>query len=337
MNPLTHPINPMLKNLTIGSLSLCNNLILAPMAGITNLPVRLLARDQGASLCFTEMVSSDGLIREGKKSFELLKSSGDDRPLGIQIFGDDPETLAESARLVEEECDLIDINMGCPVRKVVNGGAGSAILREPARAGEIIGRVRKAVSLPLTVKIRAGWNSDQPAFLEIARIAEAEGCDAITLHPRARTQMFGGKADWSMIAELKRALKIPVIGSGDLFTSRDVVSMLESTGCDGAMIARGSLGYPWIFRESLNLLKGEETQPPSMKERLEAALNHLEIFIAIAGDRRAIREMRKHLAWYSRGVPGAAKFRAMINIIEEREPLIQLMRRFFEEREITDA
>jgi tRNA-dihydrouridine synthase B len=327
----------MLKNLEIGGLSLCNNLILAPMAGITNLPVRLLARAQGAGLCFTEMVSSDGLIREGKKSFGLLKSSMDDRPLGIQIFGDNPQTLAESARLIEEECDLIDINMGCPVRKVVNNGAGSALLREPSRVAEIIGRVRKAVSLPISVKIRAGWSSDQPAFLEIARIAEAEGCDAITLHPRARNQMFGGKAEWAMIAQLKSALKIPVIGSGDLFTSRDVVSMLDFTGCDGAMIARGSLGYPWIFREALNLLKGEEPLPPSLPERLEVALNHLEIFIGIAGEKTAIREMRKHLAWYARGVPGAARFRAMVNTIEEREPLIRLMHRFFEDRERPDA
>jgi len=327
----------MLKNLTIGSLSLCNNLFLAPMAGITNLPVRLMARHMGASLCFTEMVSSEGLIREESKSFQIIKSSDNDRPLGIHIFGDDPLTLAESARLVEEHGDLIDINMGCPVRKVINSGAGCALLREPAKAGNIIGKVRKAVSLPLTIKIRTGWDSAQPTFLEIARIAESEGCDAITFHPRSRTQMFAGKANWAMIAELKQAVKIPVIGSGDLFTSQDVVSMLEFTGCDGAMIARGSLGYPWIFRESLNLLKGEELQPPSLLERLEVALNHLELFICIAGEKRAIREMRKHLSWYARGIPGAARLRAMVNIIEEKEPLIQLLHQFFGNREMSDA
>ncbi|HTY20735.1 MAG TPA: tRNA dihydrouridine synthase DusB [Geobacteraceae bacterium] len=319
----------MLKQLKIGSLSLRNNLLLAPMAGITNLPVRLMARELGASLCFTEMVSANGLVRDGQKSFELLQSSSEDRPLGIQIFGDDPMLLAESARLVEGGGDLIDINMGCPVRKVVNGGAGSALMREPARVGEIIRRVKKAVSLPLTIKIRIGWNADEPSFLEIARIAENEGCDAITLHPRCRSQMFGGIADWTKIAELKQYVKIPVIGSGDLFNCMDVAAMLELTGCDGVMIARGSLGYPWIFRESLQLLKGEEPLPPSPEEKLEVSLRHLELFVGLAGERVAVREMRKHLSWYARGIPGAARFRTMVNIIEGREPLTQLLHDFY--------
>src|SRR5512136_955209 len=265
----------MLKRLSIGRLTLPNNLMLAPMAGITNLPMRLIARECGASLCFTEMVSVNGLVRNGKKSFELMQGSPDDRPLGIQLFGDDPLALAEGARLAEEYGDLIDINMGCPVRKVVNTGSGSALMREPERVKEIIREVRRATTLPLTIKIRIGWHADEPNFLEIARIAVAEGCDAITLHPRSQSQMFEGNADWSKIAELKRSVAIPVIGSGDLFSAGDIVAMLARTGCDGAMDARGALGYPWIFRETLDLLAGRDTSPPAPAERLSLALRHL--------------------------------------------------------------
>jgi tRNA-dihydrouridine synthase B len=319
----------MLKSLTIGSLTLQNNLLLAPMAGITNLPMRILARECGASLCFTEMVSVNGLVREGEKSFELLQSSPADRPLGIQLFGDDPRLLGEGARLVAGYGDLVDINMGCPVRKVVNSGAGSALLREPERVREVIRGVRRATPLPLTIKIRTGWQADEPSFLEIARIAEAEGCDAITLHPRSRAQMFEGDADWSRIAELKEAVKIPVIGSGDLFSARDIVAMLRRTGCDGVMVARGALGYPWIFREALDMLAGREPPLPSLDEKLAVALRHLELFLDLAGERAAVREMRKHFSWYARGIAGAARFRNMVNIIEGKETLIQALHDFF--------
>lgn len=321
----------MLKPLSIGSLKLANNLILAPMAGITNLPMRLLAREQGASLCFTEMVSVNGLVRDGEKSFELVRSVPEDRPLGVQLFGDNPETVAAGARLVENDADLIDINMGCPVKKVVGTGAGSALLREPAKVAAIIRAVRRATRLPFTVKIRSGWNCGEPNFLEIARIAEAEGCDAITLHPRSRSQMFDGQADWSHIAELKRTVSIPVIGSGDLFTAADVVGMLRETGCDGIMVARGALGNPWIFSQALDLLAGREAPAAPPEERLRTALKHLELFIAAAGERVALREMRKHLSWYSHGLPGAAQFRKEVNIIEGKGALLEALRRFFTE------
>jgi nifR3 family TIM-barrel protein len=319
----------MLKRLTIGSLTLQNNLILAPMAGITNLPMRLMARECGASLCFTEMVSVNGLVRDGKKSFDLLQGSPADRPLGIQLFGDDPRVLAEGARLVEGYGDLVDINMGCPVRKVVSTGAGSALLREPERVREVISKVRQATTLPLTIKIRIGWQADEPNFLEIARIAEAEGCDAITLHPRSQAQMFDGDADWSRITELKRSVNIPVIGSGDLFCARDIFAMLDQTGCDGVMVARGAMGYPWIFREALDILAGRDIRLPTPAEKLSTALRHLELFIEMAGERVAIQEMRKHLSWYSRGLAGATRFRTMVNIIEERETLIEALHDFF--------
>jgi tRNA-dihydrouridine synthase B len=319
----------MLKRLTIGSLTLQNNLLLAPMAGITNLPMRLMARECGASLGFTEMVSVNGLVRDGKKSFELLQSSLADRPLGIQLFGDDPKLLAEGARLVESYGDLIDINMGCPVRKVVNSGSGSALLREPERVRDIIRGVRNATTLPLTIKIRIGWQTDEPNFLEIARIAEAEGCDAITLHPRSRAQMFDGNADWTKITELKQTVSIPVIGSGDLFSAADIIAMLDQTGCDGVMVARGALGYPWIFREALAILAGNKLHPPTPAERLTATLHHLELAVDLMGEQVAVQEMRKHLCWYARGFADSARFRNMVNIIEGKETVTQLLHDFF--------
>jgi len=318
-----------LKPLSIGSLQLENNLILAPMAGITNLPMRLLAREQGASLCFTEMVSVNGLVREGKKSVALMRSVPEDHPLGVQLFGDDPAVLAEGARLAAEFGDLIDINMGCPVKKVVGTGAGSALLREPEKVRAIVRAVRQATALPLTVKIRSGWSCDEPNFLEIARIAADEGCDALTLHPRSRSQMFDGRADWEKLAELKRAVTIPVLGSGDLFTAADVVAMLAQTGCDGVMVARGALGNPWIFRQALELLAGRPAPAPTPAERHRVALRHLESFISIAGERVALREMRKHLSWYSHGLPGAAQFRREINAIEGKGALLEALERFF--------
>ncbi len=315
--------------LSIGSLQLENNLILAPMAGLTNLPMRIIARECGAALTFTEMVSVNGLVREGKKSFDLLRRAPGDLPMGIQIFGDDPVLLAEGARLVEPFGELIDINMGCPVRKVVGSGAGSALLREPAKVAAIVKAVRKASSLPLTIKIRTGWAADEHSFLEIGRIAEAEGADAVTLHPRSRAQMFEGHADWSKIAELKGVLTIPVIGSGDIFTAADVVAMIEQTGCDGVMIARGGLGNPWLFREALALLAGTVPLPPSTAEKLVVALRHMELFMETCGAHTAVREMRKHLAWYAKGIPGAAHFRGRINRIEDKETLIAALQDFF--------
>ena len=312
----------MTATLTIGSLALDNNLILAPMAGITNFPMRLMAREQGAALCFTEMVSVNGLVREGRKTFDLVRSTPTDRPLGIQIFGDDPGLMADGARLAEGHGDLIDINMGCPVRKVVTSGAGSALLRDPAKVAAIIRAVRRATTLPLTIKIRTGWDAGTASFLEIARIAEEEGCDAVTLHPRSRSQMFEGKANWSNIRELKEMVRLPVIGSGDLFSAADIQAMLRQTGCDGVMIARGALGNPWIFRETLDLLAGREPRHPTPAERAETALRHLEIFIETTGERIALREMRKHLCWYARGIPGSARFRDLVNRLQTREELI---------------
>jgi tRNA-dihydrouridine synthase B len=319
----------MKPTLKIGSLELAENLLLAPMAGITNLPVRILARELGAALCFTEMVSVNGLVRDGEKSFSLMKSSSCDRPLGVQLFGDDPEMLAQGAMLSEGYGEIIDINMGCPVRKVVGSGAGSALLQDPEKVRSIVRAVRRATSLPLSIKIRSGWSADSVNYLETARIAEDEGVDAVTLHPRTRNQMFEGRSDWSHIAELKKVLKIPVLGSGDLFTPEDIRSMFEQTGCDGVMIARGALGNPWIFREALSLQRGEAVVIPGGEERLDVALRHLELFVDYAGERVAVREMRKHLCWYARGLAGAAQFRASVNRIDDKTGMETAMREFF--------
>jgi len=319
----------MLRPLAIGALYLPTNLLLAPMAGITDLPVRLLARRYGASLCFTEMVSVNGLVREGRKSFDLVRSTPDDRPLGIQIFGEDPGVMGEGAALVEQYGDLIDINMGCPVRKVVGSGAGSALLREPLKVAAIIRAVRRRIALPLTIKIRSGWQGGEENYLEIAAIAEAEGCDAVTLHPRTRSQMFSGKAAWEQIAEVKGRLAIPVIGSGDLLTPRDVASMLAETSCDAVMLARGAMGNPWLFRDTSRFLSGEAVMPPSPAERLEVSLFHFEQLVGTSGEKVAVQEMRKHASWYARGLPGAAAFRAEVNRSDNRERLIRSIEEFF--------
>ncbi len=317
------------KSLAIGALTLNNSLILAPMAGITDLPLRLIARENGAALCFTEMISAHGLVRNGKKTFTLLRSTGEDRPLGLQLFGDDPRIVSEGARIIEEYGDLIDINMGCPVRKVVNSGAGSALMREPEKVRAMIAAVRRSTKLPLTIKIRTGWDSRDPSFMEIARIAQEEGCDAVTLHPRNRSDMFNNKADWGKIGELKSRLRIPVIGSGDLFTARDIKAMFEQTGCDGVMVARGVLGNPWIFSEALALLSGRGPAPVAPAERLATAERHMELLVEVVGEETAARELRKHLAWYTKGLSGSAQVRDAVNRAGTLDDMKDILRTFF--------
>jgi nifR3 family TIM-barrel protein len=329
-----HSVSIMLNPLRIGGLALAHNVVLAPLAGITNLPFRILCRREGASLAFTEMVSVNGLVREGIKTLAMLKSCPDDRPLGIQLFGDSPGDLAEAARMVEGYGDLLDINMGCPVRKVVGTGAGSALLREPLKIAAIIRAVRAATSLPLTVKIRSGWHCGDNTFLEIGRVAEAEGCDAITLHPRSRSQMFAGSADWAHLGELKEALSIPVIGSGDLFTPRDCLRMLADTGCDGIMVARGALGAPWIFRQVLELGATGAYVPITNAGRADAIQQHLQLYLREYGESVAAREMKKHIGWYAKGFAGAAEIRREANGARSTADIHSISERI---REIPDA
>ena len=317
----------MLKPLKIGGLVLPHNVVLAPLAGITNLPFRILCRREGAALAYTEMVSVNGLVREGVNTLALLKSTAEDRPLGIQLFGDTPDSLAEAARMVEGYGDLLDINMGCPVRKVVGTGAGSALLREPVKIAAIIRAVRAATSLPLTVKIRSGWHCGDNTYCEIGRIAEAEGCDAITLHPRSRSQMFSGTAAWEQLRELKGSVSIPVLGSGDLFTPADCLGMLRETGCDGVMIARGALGAPWIFRQVAELAEQGVVTPVTNLRRVATMRQHLDLFCRESGEQVAVREMKKHVGWYARGFAGAADIRRACNSARDLRDLETLMER----------
>lgn len=296
-----------------GSLLLKNNIFLAPMAGITNLPYRLLLRGFGCGLAFSEMVSATGLTRKSFKSFQYLQSTPNDRPLAVQLFGSDPIILAEGARVVAEQgADAIDINMGCPVRKVVRMGSGSALMKNPAQVAEIITAVRKAVSVPLSVKIRSGWSSHTRNAPEIAAIAEACGVDAVIVHPRTTDQGFSGQADWTVIQKVKQNITVPVIGSGDIRSATDAARMMQETGCDGVMVGKGALGNPWLVEEIEASFRGRQCYPPSLTEKEELIKQHMEMEMQHYGTEGGIRNFRKHLLWYTKGLPGGAKFRQSV-------------------------
>lgn len=313
----------------IGTLLLENPIISAPMAGITDLPYRLLMKRHGAALVFTEMISANGLFFHGRATRELLRTSPEEHPLGIQLFGDDPQRLAAATREVEGQGELIDLNLGCPVRKVVRSGAGSALLREPGKVARVIAAVRRATNRPLTVKFRSGWDHDSVNYREIARIAAAEGVDAVTLHPRTRAQMFGGRADWRQLKGLKEILAIPVIGSGDLLCAGDIKAMFEQTGCDAVMVGRGGYGNPWIIGQALDLLAGRPLKQPTPAERLAVARSHFELCLETLGPRKTLAQMRKHFCWYVRGLDNAAGFRAAITRTSSIDEMRRLLEDFF--------
>lgn len=315
--------------LSIGSLTIDPPLMLAPMAGITNRPFRMICRRFGVPLCFTEMVSVNGLVRRGKKTEALLPCREEEQPIGVQLFGADPDTIAEGARCAAPHADLIDINMGCPVRKVVSTGAGSALLRDPRLVARIISRVRAATSLPLTIKIRSGWDDRGRNFREIARIAEGEGCDAVIFHPRTRAEMFEGRARWEEIADLVSRTPLPVIASGDILTARDALRVMEETACSGVMIARGALGAPWIFHQVKALGEGRSPLPPNRGEIGAIVREHYLLLSSESGEHVAIREMRKHVGWYAKGLPGAAPFRRALNLVTTGRELMDAVDSFF--------
>jgi len=298
-------------SLRIGSLTLANPLLLAPLSGISNLPFRLLAKEQGCGLVYTEMISAEGLVRNRRATEGLMRSCPEERPLAVQIFGAHPQSLAGAARVAEEYgAEIVDINMGCPVRKVVNGGSGAALMKDPRRAGEIMEAVRRAVSIPVTVKIRAGWDEKNRNYLEIGRIAEDCGMNSLTLHGRTRQQGYGGKADWEVVAEAKRRLGIPVIGNGDLNSPEAVSRFFALTGADGAMVGRAALGNPWIFRQILVFFRGERPEEPSLEEKERVILRHLRMIVDSRGEKYGVLEFRKHLLWYTRGLRGGSAFRS---------------------------
>jgi nifR3 family TIM-barrel protein len=314
----------------ISNLQLKNNVFLAPMAGITDLPFRTIARSFGCGIAFTEMISGIGLVRKTQKTLRYIGSNPSDRPLGIQVFGNDPEVLAEAALTAERYgADLIDLNMGCPVKKVTKTGAGAALMKDPLRAGAVMREMRKATSLPLTLKIRSGWNARQINALEIGRIAEDSGFDAVTLHPRTADQGYSGRANRGLIGELKECLHIPVIGSGDIHTPQDAGAMLSETGCDAVMVGRGALGNPWIIANIISYLSGGEVSFPSLSEREAIIIRHLGLSVDFFGEHVGIRDFRKHLLWYTKGLKGSARFREEAGQIRDRDSAIKAMRDYF--------
>lgn len=316
--------------LTLGSVTLQNNLILAPMAGVTDLPFRLLAKEQGAGLICMEMVSAKALQYNNKNTYQLLEVDERERPVSLQLFGSDPDVISEMAKRIEERpFDILDINMGCPVPKVVNNGDGSALMKNPKLAGEILRKTVKAIEKPVTVKIRKGFDEKHINAVEMAKIAEDAGVAAIAVHGRTREQYYSGNADWDIIAQVKEAVSIPVIGNGDLRKAQDVIAMKEQTNCDGFMIGRGAQGNPWIFQQMLHFFEtGEEMEKPPMEEMVVTMLRHAKMQIAWKGDEYSgIREFRKHAAWYTAGYKNSAKLRGMINEVTTYEELEELFRR----------
>jgi len=318
----------------IGNIEIKGKLALAPLAGVTDLPFRTICREHGAALCYTEMVSAKALVYQDKKTKTLLRTDDADHPIGAQIFGSDPVCMGEAAAKVMEisDVDFIDINMGCPVGKVVKSGDGSALMKTPELARDIIETVCRSVDVPVTVKFRKGWDSGNVNAVPFAQMAEAAGASVITVHGRTRAQMYSGHADWDIIKQVKQAVKVPVIANGDVFEPKDAVRILEWTGADMAMIARGSFGDPWLFEQANALLAGEPMpEKPSIQERMRVALRQLELAIEQKGEKIGCLEARKHLAWYLRGVPHGTKMRQEVNTIFERGDLYRVVEQILRE------
>ncbi len=311
----------------IGEIKLAAPLALAPMAGITDLPFRLICRRLGCGMTVSEMVSAKGLLYKNVKTTEMLRIDDGERPTAIQLFGSVPEELAEAARMVEASgADMIDFNMGCPVPKIVNNGEGSALMKQPQLAHDILAAMVKAVKIPVTVKFRAGWDDSSRNAVEIAKAVETAGVSAVAVHGRTRQQFYEGKADWGIIAEVKQAVKVPVFGNGDIFTVEDGLRMLAETGVDGLMIGRGADGNPWIFRELAAVLRGEERPAaPSLQERLAQAAEHLDMLIDYKGEHISVKEMRRHISAYLKGLPHAAEFRGRFHKVDTREQFMELL------------
>ena len=310
--------------LKIGDVDLKNGIILAPMAGVTDLPFRLLCARKGADLICMEMVSAKAITYKNKNTTSLLEIHPDEKPVSLQFFGREPDTMAEALRMIEETTpyDILDINMGCPVPKIVGNGEGSALMKEPELAGEIIEALVKVSSRPVTVKIRAGFDPEHINAPEMAYIAQESGAAAVAVHGRTREQYYSGKADWDIIRQVKEKVSIPVIGNGDITCAEDVLAIREQTGCDGAMIGRAVRGNPWIFKDIQHYLDtGKHLERPSAEEMADMILEHGRLLMEYKGEYIGIREMRKHTAWYTAGLPNSSRFRGSINEMETYDEL----------------
>ena len=316
-----------MKKLKIGNVTLSNPYILAPMAGVTDLPFRLLCKEQGAGLLCMEMVSAKAIQYNNKNTKALLEIHPEEEPVSLQLFGSDPEVISEVAKRIEElPFAILDINMGCPVPKIVRNGEGSALMNQPKLVHEIVSKTVKAIQKPVTVKIRKGFNDESINAVEIAKIIEDAGGAAVAVHGRTREQYYSGKADWDIIRQVKEAVSIPVIGNGDVVSGESALAMMRETGCDGVMIGRGAQGNPWIFSELVEYEKtGVMPERPSNEELKDMMLRHARLQIQYKGEYLGIREMRKHVSWYTTGLKNSAKLRGEINAVESYVELEELL------------
>ena len=314
----------------IGNVEIKGKLVLGPMAGVTDLPFRMLCKEQGADLIYTEMVSAKGIMYNNKNTIPLLEVREEERPVALQLFGSDPKILGDMAHKIEDRnFDIIDINMGCPVPKIVNNGEGSALMDNPKLIGEIVKSVVESTNKPVTIKFRKCFKKDVLNAVEIAQIAQENGASAVAVHPRSRGQYYSGKADWNVITDVKKAVSIPVIGNGDVFTPEDAERMLKETGCDAIMLARGVRGNPWLFSQIKHYLStGEHLPKPDRNELIEMILRHARMQIEFKGEYMGIREMRKHVAWYTTGYNNAARLRNYVNQVENYDDLAKLLDRW---------
>lgn len=319
-----------LKKLKIGNVELENNLILAPMAGVTDLPFRKICKEFGPGLVCTEMVSSKAIYHDDTKTKLLMNTEGEKRPISMQIFGSDEETMGYAAKYVSERADIVDINMGCPAPKVVKNGDGSKLLLDIEKAEKVIKAVVKNSTKPVTLKIRKGWDCEHIVATEFAQMAEQAGVSAITIHGRTRTEMYSGKADLDTIKKVKDSVNIPVIGNGDVVDEESALKMFEYTGVDGIMIGRGTFGNPWIFeRIKYYLETGEKLPLVTNEEKLRVIKEQIQLELDNKPEVTAIREMRKHIAWYTKNMPNSSEFRCEINKIEDKEQLVKIVEDYF--------
>lgn len=319
-----------LHKLKIGNVELENNLILAPMAGVTNLPFRIVCKDYGAGMVCTEMASAKAMFHNDQKTKRLFNTEGEKRPISFQVFGSELESMAYAVKYMSDFADIIDINMGCPAPKVVKNGDGSKLLLDLKKAQEIIETAVKNSKVPVTVKFRKGWDKENIVAVNIAQIAEQAGASAVTIHGRTRSEFYTGKADWDIIKKVKQSVNIPVIGNGDIVDEESALQMFEQTGVDGIMIGRGSFGNPWIFRNVKHYLKtGEKLPQPTNNEKLEVMEKHIELAVKEKGEDVAIKELRKHIAWYTKNLKNSSEFRNSINKVEKKEELISKLEEYF--------